>query len=87
MILGAGGPNPQPFHGDSHERHSKDGNRKGGDHGKTAPEKAREQKHSAQGDKVHLNEIDDTEGVVHHRKSQGDQRVNGSVGDPGKNEL
>ncbi|VTR69686.1 hypothetical protein DESC_770061 [Desulfosarcina cetonica] len=87
MVLGTRRPDAQAFDGDTHHNDSDHGQWQGHDHGQSAPEEAAEQKHAAQGDKVHLDEVDDADGVVNHAKTQRDKRINGAAGDTRKHEL
>ncbi len=87
MIVGPGRADHQDLHHQGHRGHPRHRQGQGQGHGEAHGKQGAVQEHAPQGDKVHLGEVDDAHGVVHHPETQGYQGVNGPAGEAGKNEL
>ena len=87
VALGAGGPHPQFLHHDGRQGHPDDRRGQGRGHGQADGEQGAVKHHAAQGDEVHLGEVDDAHGVVDHPETQGHQGIDRPSGQAGEDEL
>ena len=78
---------PHDFHRHPHQGDRRHGRGQGQGHGQAGGEQGAIEDHAPQGDEIHLGEVDDAHGVVHHPEAQGHQGVDGAPRQAGKNEL
>ncbi len=87
MGLGAGRPDAHHLHQDGHQGNPRHRQDQGRDHGEAGGDQGAVEEHPPQGDEIHLGEVDDPHGVVHHPEAQGHQGVDRPPGQSGEDEL
>ena len=81
------GRTPSSSTSDGRQGHPEDGRGQGCGHGQAGGEQGAVEHHAAQGDEVHLGEVDDAHGVVDHPEAQGHQGIDRPSGQAGEDEL
>ena len=77
----------QFLHTNGRQSHPQDSRGQGCGHGQPGGEQGAVEHHAAQGDEVHLGEVDDAHGVVDHPESQGHQGIDRPTRQAGEDEL
>ncbi len=87
VVVGAGRPQAETLDDHGRQSHAGHGCEQAGNHGQTQGQQGGVHEHSAQGDEIHLHEIDDAHGVVDHAKAQGDEGVDRAIGQAAEDVL
>ena len=87
VALGPGRTDAHHLHQDGHQGHPRHRQEQGRGHGEAGGDQGAVEDHAPQGDEIHLGEVDDPHGVVHHPEAQGHQGIDGPTGQTGKDEL
>ena len=81
------GPDARHLHQNGHQGHPDHRGEQGRGHGEAGGDQGAVEDHAPQGDEIHLGEVDDPHGVVHHPEAQGHQGVDRPSGQTGEDEL
>ena len=78
---------PSHLHQNGHQGDPEHRGEQGRGHGEAGGDQGAVEDHAPQGDEIHLGEVDDPHGIVHHPEAQGHQGVDGPSGQTGEDEL